>query len=322
MTLSGARNALKSSTLITWKSSGRLQQTIARHVEVTGKGLHSGNTSTVRIWPEYAGIGRYFDFQSKYSVPASIDFAQQASPLCTTLSTDTLRVRTVEHLLSALEATGVDNCRIEICNEDDNVDSRGQDSDIEIPILDGSASGWVHAIQEASLVVAVDKSGNSCQHLSPYLNEPVCVQKNDSFVIAVPSPKVVITYGIHFSKVPAIGSQWFSLAPFEDSAYIKQIASSRTFCLYEEVESMRNMGLIKGGSLDNALVCSASEGWLNPPLRFPDEPCRHKILDLVGDLSLFARLGNQGLPVAHIIAYKGGHSLHADFVRRLNESFL
>ncbi|XP_065855315.1 probable UDP-3-O-acyl-N-acetylglucosamine deacetylase 1, mitochondrial isoform X1 [Euphorbia lathyris] len=322
MTLSGALNALKSSSLISWKSSGRLQQTIGRYVEVSGNGLHSGKASTVRIWPEYAGKGRHFDFQSKYSIPASIDFAQQASPLCTSLSTDGLRVRTVEHLLSALEAAGVDNCRIEICNNDDNVDSEAEDSEIEVPILDGSASGWVDAIEEASLVVAVDQWGNSSEQLSPYLNEPVCVQKNDSFVIAVPSPKVVITYGIDFCKVPAIGRQWFSIAPFEDSSYIKQIASSRTFCLYDEVESMRNMGLIKGGSLDNALVCSASEGWLNPPLRFLDEPCRHKILDLVGDLSLFARLGNQGLPVAHIIVYKGGHSVHADFVRRLNESFV
>ncbi|XP_065855318.1 probable UDP-3-O-acyl-N-acetylglucosamine deacetylase 1, mitochondrial isoform X3 [Euphorbia lathyris] len=288
MTLSGALNALKSSSLISWKSSGRLQQTIGRYVEVSGNGLHSGKASTVRIWPEYAGKGRHFDFQSKYSIPASIDFAQQASPLCTSLSTDGLRVRTVEHLLSALEAAGVDNCRIEICNNDDNVDSEAEDSEIEVPILDGSASGWVDAIEEASLVVAVDQWGNSSEQLSPYLNEPVCVQKNDSFVIAVPSPKVVITYGIDFCKV----------------------------------ESMRNMGLIKGGSLDNALVCSASEGWLNPPLRFLDEPCRHKILDLVGDLSLFARLGNQGLPVAHIIVYKGGHSVHADFVRRLNESFV
>ncbi|XP_065855317.1 probable UDP-3-O-acyl-N-acetylglucosamine deacetylase 1, mitochondrial isoform X2 [Euphorbia lathyris] len=294
MTLSGALNALKSSSLISWKSSGRLQQTIGRYVEVSGNGLHSGKASTVRIWPEYAGKGRHFDFQSKYSIPASIDFAQQASPLCTSLSTDGLRVRTVEHLLSALEAAGVDNCRIEICNNDDNVDSEAEDSEIEVPILDGSASGWVDAIEEASLVVAVDQWGNSSEQLSPYLNEPV----------------------------PAIGRQWFSIAPFEDSSYIKQIASSRTFCLYDEVESMRNMGLIKGGSLDNALVCSASEGWLNPPLRFLDEPCRHKILDLVGDLSLFARLGNQGLPVAHIIVYKGGHSVHADFVRRLNESFV
>ncbi|GAU20377.1 hypothetical protein TSUD_11950, partial [Trifolium subterraneum] len=116
---------------------------------------------------------------------------------------------------------------------------------------------------------------------------------------------------------PAIGSQWFSTTPLDDLVYSKQIAMSRTFCIYEEVEQMRNAGLIKGGSLENAIVCSADKGWLNPPLHFSDEPCRHKILDLIGDLSLFAQFGNQGLPVAHILAYKGGHALHVDLARRL-----
>lgn len=101
-------------------------------MEVTGKGLHSGNTSTVRVWPEYAGKGRYFDILSKYSISASIDFARQDSPLCTMLSTDRARVRTVEHLLSALEATGVDNCRIEIFN---NANSELEDLDFEVQRL-------------------------------------------------------------------------------------------------------------------------------------------------------------------------------------------
>lgn len=81
---------------------------------------------------------------------------------------------------------------------------------------------------------------------------------------------------------------------------------------------MREMGLIKGGSLENAIVCSASKGWLNSPLRFHDEPCRHKVLDIIGDLSIFAKAGSQGLPIAHIFAYKGGHALHADLVRSLS----
>eukprot|EP00257_Ricinus_communis_P019837 XP_015578935.1 probable UDP-3-O-acyl-N-acetylglucosamine deacetylase 2, mitochondrial [Ricinus communis] len=319
MGLSGALKALKSSNIISWKSSGRFQQTLGRHVEVTGKGLHSGKESTVMIWPEYAGKGRYFDFRSSknHSIPASIDFVLQNSPLCTTLFSERLKVQTVEHLLSALEATGVDNCRIQIFNNNNNED----DCSFEVPILDGSAKKWVEAIEDASLVEAIDEWGNKSERLSPYLIEPVYVQKNDSFVVAFPSDKLCITYGIDFSQVRAIGRQWFSVAPLDDNSYIKEIASSRTFCVYEEVELMRQMGLIKGGSLDNAIVCSVSKGWLNPPLRFSEEPCRHKILDLVGDLSLLARFGNQGLPAAHIVAYKGGHSLHADFAHCLNESF-
>ncbi|XP_030959726.1 probable UDP-3-O-acyl-N-acetylglucosamine deacetylase 2, mitochondrial [Quercus lobata] len=100
--------------------------------------------------------------------------------------------------------------------------------------------------------------------------------------------------------------------------YSKQIASSRTFCVYKQVEQKHYSGLIKGGSLDNAIVCSASKVWLNPPLRFPNKPCRHKVLDLIGDLSLFAQFGSQGLPVAHIVAYKGGRALHTGMVRQLS----
>ncbi|KAJ4710079.1 UDP-3-O-acyl N-acetylglucosamine deacetylase [Melia azedarach] len=309
MTLSAAFNAVKSSNLVSWKSTGRLQQTLVGCIEKSGKTLHSGKVSTVRLWPEFAGKGRYFEFRSKL-IPASIDFAKE-SPLCTTLCKEGVGVRTVEHLLSALEAQGVDNCKIEIRNLD------GDDHEVEVPIFDGSASAWVEAIEQVGIKEALDQHGNNAEKVAPYLNEPVYVQINDSFVAAFPSPKVHISYGIDFPQVPAIGCQWFS-AHLEDSCYSMNIASSRTFCIYEEVEFIRNAGLIKGGSLENAIVCSASKGWLNPPLRFPDEPCRHKLLDFVGDLSLFARNGSQGLPVAHMVAFKGGHALHVNFARRLS----
>ncbi|KAJ7954327.1 UDP-3-O-acyl N-acetylglucosamine deacetylase [Quillaja saponaria] len=311
MTLSGAFvAALRSSIFVSWKSTGRLQQTLSGSVERSGKALHSGKVSKVKLCPEFAGEGRYFKFRSNL-IRATIDFAEE-SPLCTTLCKDGFRIRTVEHLLSALEATGVDNCRIEIQN------SEPEEFDAEIPILDGSASEWVKVIEEVGLEVAIDRHGNSCERLAPHVNEPVSIWRNDSFVAAFPSPTVRLTYGINFPQVHAIGSQWFSSSPLDNLFYSEQIASSRTFCIYEEVEQLRSAGLIKGGSLENAIVCSSGKGWLNPPLRFHDEPCRHKVLDLIGDLSLFAQYGNQGLPVAHIVAYKGGHALHADLVRRLS----
>ncbi|GAV70936.1 LpxC domain-containing protein [Cephalotus follicularis] len=315
MSLSAALNTLKSSNIISWKPSGRFQQTLAECIELSGIGLHSGKPSTVKLWPELAGKGRYFQFKSE-SIPASIGFAAKhsQSPLCTTLSKDGLQIRTVEHLLSALEATGVHNCRIQIHNFDSE-----EDQLVEVPIFDGSASTWVEAIQQVGVVAALDQHGNNDENMLAYLNEPVHMWRNDSFVAAFPCPKVQITYGIDFPQVPAIGCKWFSSTPLDDDFYEKHIASSRTFCIFEEVERMRDAGLIKGGSLDNAIVCSASKGWLNPPLRFHDEPCRHKVLDLVGDISLFARSGSQGLPVAHIVAFKGGHALHTDFVRRLSQ---
>ncbi|KAG2708304.1 hypothetical protein I3760_05G185700 [Carya illinoinensis] len=289
MALAAAFNAFKSSNLVSWKQTGRLQQTLAGCIERAGKTLHSGEVSTIRIWPDLAGQGRYFDFRSNL-ILASIDFAEE-SPLCTTLCKNGFRIRTIEHLLSALEATGVDNCRIEIQNsdpEDGNVEKCPQMFK-QVPIFDGSANEWVRAIKDVGLKVATDHFGNSREKMAPYVIEPVHVWRNDSFVAAFPSEKVHITYGINFTEVHGIGCQWFSSASLDDYFYSEQIASSRTFCIYEEVEQMHNAGLIKGGSLENAIVCSFEKGWLNPPLRFPDEPCRHK----------------------------GGHALHADFVRRL-----
>ncbi|XVE85488.1 hypothetical protein DITRI_Ditri17bG0094600 [Diplodiscus trichospermus] len=293
MCRSAAFNSLKAN-LISWRKTGTLQQTLAGCIELTGKTLHSGKVSTVKIWPAFAGEGRYFEFQSKL-IPASIDFAQE-SPLCTTLCKDGYKIRTVEHLLSALEAKGVHNCRIQIqC-------PNSEDPEVEVPIFDGSASAWVEAIEQVGRKEALDRFGNNAEKLAPYLNEPLHVSRNDSFMVAFPSPKVRITCGIDFPKVPTIGCQWFSSAALDD--YEKQIACSRTFCIYEEVEHMRRAGLIKGGSLGNAIVCSASQGWLNPPLHFHDEPCRHKVLDIIGDLSLFARSGSQGFPMAHVVSFK------------------
>lgn len=216
-------------------------------------------------------------------------------------------MRTVEHLLSALEGVGVDNCRIELDGGD------------EVPLLDGSAKEWVENIEQVGLCAAEDCTGNSWERMAPILHKPIYVRRNDAFIVAVPSSQVHITYGIDFPEVPDILCQWFSCV-MDDSTYIKDIASARTFCIFEEIEKLRGASLIQGGSKENAIICSVTAGWLNPPLRFDNEPCRHKVLDLIGDVSLFAQKGNQGIPLAQIIAYKAGHSLHAEFVRRLRIS--
>ncbi|GAB2228631.1 hypothetical protein Droror1_Dr00022751 [Drosera rotundifolia] len=303
--------AVKSTTRISWKPTGTLQQTLTNTITKSGIGLHSGNPVTVTLFPELAGKGRFFDVDGRV-VGASID-SVVPSALCTTLcGEEGVRVRTIEHLVSALEATGVDNCRVEIRDS-------GGDRDVEVPILDGSSKEWVEAIERTGLEDALDGHGNVCERMAPFINEPVSMWRDDSFVAAFPSPVTRITYGINFPQVSQIGCQWFS-SPLNSSIYSTDIAPSRTFCVYEQVEKLQNAGLIKGGSVENAIICSASKGWLNPPLRFDDEPCRHKVLDLIGDLSLFARGGSRGIPIAHIISYKAGHSLHADFVRCLSSS--
>ncbi|KAL6543858.1 hypothetical protein OROGR_010355 [Orobanche gracilis] len=255
--------------------TGKLQQTVANCIERTGQGLHSGNVFTVKILPSSALYGRCFIFRSTV-IRASIDNVVKETPLCTTISQNGYKISTVEHLLSALEATGVDNCRLEIEGSGDC------DRSAEVPIFDGSAREWVEAINQAGLKVAVDSGGGSCEKLAPYLSEPVHVMKNDSFISAFPCPEVSITYGIdypqhyscsgalgdqiQFGKAPTIGRQWFSSTLSDENFYSKAIASARTFCLYEEVEHMRNLGLIKGGSAETAIICSMSKGWLNPPL--------------------------------------------------------
>lgn len=226
MALRDTLKALKSSNFISWKSTGKLQKTIASFIEKTGKTLHSGKLTKVKLLPELAGQGRYFDCNSEGVIQASITFAEE-TPLCTTLCGDGFKIRTVEHLLSALEATGVDNCRIMISDFDDRT--------AEIPILDGSAREWVEAIEQVGLKVATYQDGNSCEKLVPVLNKPMHVCRNDSFIAAFPAEDVRISYGVSFPQVPAIGCQWFSSAPLDVSFYAKQIAPARTFCIYEEV---------------------------------------------------------------------------------------
>jgi len=231
-----------------------------------------------------------------------------------------VRVRTVEHLLAALACSGVDDARIEIDGS-------------EVPLLDGSAKVWVEAIAQVGVVPQGDGESGRVGKLvnssleqgttlplvtptphpitpSPFVvQQPVWVYQGDAFVAALPAPSIRFTYGIDFD-LPAIGNQWHSFSPDQES-FATSVAPARTFGLAHQVEQLRQAGLIKGGSLENALVCDDS-GWLNPPLRFSNEPVRHKLLDLVGDLSLLGTF-----PVAHFLAYKASHNLHVQLAKEL-----
>jgi UDP-3-O-[3-hydroxymyristoyl] N-acetylglucosamine deacetylase len=271
----------------------------------SGIGLHNGIETAVRVLPAAFGEGRYFvriDLPGLPAIPAVADAVSETT-LSTQLqaSTDSARVRTVEHLLAALAGSGVDDARIEIDGS-------------EVPLLDGSALSWVEAIGEVGVVAARESEGQPVQvaeNLSPNfcLEEPIWVYQGDAFVAALPAPVTRFTYGIDFD-LPAIGKQWYSWTPGQES-FAEAVAPARTFGLAPQIDRLRDRGLIKGGSLENALVCD-ERGWLNPPLRFSNEPVRHKLLDLVGDLSLLGTL-----PVAHFLAYKASHSLHVKLVQQL-----
>ncbi|HLO49118.1 MAG TPA: UDP-3-O-acyl-N-acetylglucosamine deacetylase, partial [Kamptonema sp.] len=146
------------------------------------------------------------------------------------------------------------------------------------------------------------------------LSNPIWVHQGDAFAAALPAPSTRFSYGIDFDT-PAIGNQWYSWSP-EVESFEDAIAPARTFALAHQIDQLRQAGLIKGGSLDNALVCDAT-GWLNPPLRFPNEPVRHKILDLVGDLSLLGTL-----PQAHYLAYKASHNLHVQLAKAISSALI
>jgi UDP-3-O-[3-hydroxymyristoyl] N-acetylglucosamine deacetylase len=275
--------------------------TLGAAFERSGVGLHSGLTTTVRVLPAAAGTGRYFvrvDLPEKPVIPARVE-AVSTTMLSTQLrvgngetSADSeVTVRTVEHLLAALAGSGVDDACIEIDGS-------------ELPLLDGSALVWIKAIQEVGMVESKRPLS------SPLLiKEPIWVNQEDAFVAAFPAPMTRFTYGIDFEN-PAIGNQWHSWTP-EQEHFAEAIAPARTFGLANQVDQLRDRGLIKGGSLENALVCG-DHGWLNPPLRFSNEPVRHKLLDLVGDLSLLGKF-----PVAHVLAYKASHTLHIQLARLL-----
>ncbi len=286
--------------------------------ERSGVGLHSGISTTVRVLPALPGEGRYFvrvDLQEAPIIKARVDAVHQTT-LSTELRSDPSKgevfVRTVEHLLAALACSGVDDARIEINGP-------------EVPLLDGSALLWVEAIQEAGVIAGeremggqedAETRGRGDAETRKYPDsqttnnkQPIWIYQGDAFVAALPAPIIRFTYGIDFD-LPAIGNQWYSWTP-EQESFAEAIAPARTFGLAHQIEGLQKAGLIKGGSLENALVCG-KQGWLNPPLRFSNEPVRHKLLDLVGDLSLLGKF-----PVAHFLAYKASHNLHIQLAQQL-----
>jgi UDP-3-O-[3-hydroxymyristoyl] N-acetylglucosamine deacetylase len=259
--------------------------------ELTGIGLHSGEKTTVKVFPAQEGAGRYFvrvDLPEKTIIPAQIN-SVSTTTLSTELANGEAKVRTVEHLLAALLGCGIEDACLEI-------------DGAEVPLLDGSAKLWVEKIN-------LSQPSSIQRVTSSVITEPIWIRSGDAFVAALPSSELCFSYGIDFSAA-AIGNQWYSWYPVRES-FAMAIAPARTFGLAEQVEYLREQGLIKGGSLDNALVCD-EHGWLNPPLRFENEPVRHKILDLLGDLSLLGTI-----PQGHFLAYKASHQLHTQLAKQL-----
>jgi UDP-3-O-[3-hydroxymyristoyl] N-acetylglucosamine deacetylase len=211
----------------------------------------------------------------------------------TCLARGDVRIETVEHLLAALTTLGVDNVTVELDAP-------------EVPIMDGSAAPFIYLIHEAGIRELTDER----RYIR--LTRPLSVEHDGRQIAAYPSDTLRISYTINFSH-PLLKHQEHSLH-IDDSSFTEEIAPARTFGFQKDVEVLRQNGLALGGSLDNAVVLSET-GVLNNPLRFPDEFVRHKILDVLGDLSLL----NRPL-LAHIVAVRAGHGLHTELVHEILNS--
>ncbi|MEB3202139.1 MAG: UDP-3-O-acyl-N-acetylglucosamine deacetylase [Synechococcus sp.] len=257
--------------------------TLQDAVERRGVGLHGGLETLVRLQPSERH-GFWVGWLDAPDLPLCRLTPGQVidTRLCTALDLNQRRLATVEHLLAALAGTGVTQAEILV------------DGD-EIPLLDGSALPWVQALAEVGLRAVPGRL--ACLELEV----PITVSSGTSFVTALPFPGLRLGAAIEFAEA-AIGRQLFSL-DLNPASFVEQIAPARTFGLRSQVDQLRAAGLIRGGCLENALVCDGAQ-WLNPPLRFAEEPVRHKILDLLGDLALV------GLPRAQMFAYRGSHGLH------------
>ena len=296
-----------------------LQQTIGKSVSLTGTGLHTGVPATVTLHPAPENYGIRFvraDLENKPEIIADIDNVVDLAR-GTTIGKDGVKVYSIEHVMSSFAGLGIDNCRVEVNAQ-------------EIPLMDGSALPYVNLVMEAGIVE------QQAEREYLYISEPVMYVKGDVALGIFPLDHFRLTLEIDYNY-PALGAQYTTLFSLDD--YVSDFAPARTFCFLSEIEKLREEGLIKGGSLDSALVVQDVEltderknymrklfaykgpiepgenGFLNnTELRFYNEPCRHKALDLIGDLYLL------GKPLhAHIIGARTGHAANIAVAKKIRE---
>jgi len=273
-----------------------LQRTISKSISFSGIGLHTGNVINVRLRPADANNGIVFhrtDGQRTVSIEAHADNVVDTR-LATVLGKGDLKVSTVEHLMAALYAFGIDNLHIDIDGP-------------EVPIMDGSADEFVRLLKEAGL----SNLAQSRKYLA--IRKPLSVIDGEKRISIIPSRFFRVTSDIAFDH-PSIALQNRSIK-LSTEVFTRDIARARTFGFLKEVEYLKANGLARGGSLDNAVVID-DNGVMNPDgLRYSDEFVRHKILDTIGDFSL------AGYPIlGHIRTYKAGHDINHKTVQKILEA--
>ncbi|MGK5595228.1 MAG: UDP-3-O-acyl-N-acetylglucosamine deacetylase [Parachlamydiaceae bacterium] len=276
------------------KVAQRKQNTLAQEVSFSGIGIHTGKVVTMRFCPAKEGSGIAFkrvDLPSAPIIPATLEYVKDTAR-STTIGMANIMIHTVEHVLAALKAYKVDNLLIELNN-------------IEPPVGNGSSDIFVEMIEEVGL--------HEQQAFLPIvkIEKPIFYTKDDIHIVALPANEFKISYTLSYPHVNRLKAQYHSVI-LNESSFKREIAPCRTFSLYEEVSMLMDRGLIKGGSLDNAVVIKDDSVLSKNGLFFSDEMVRHKILDMIGDLSL---IGFEFL--AHIISVRSGHASNYAFANTL-----
>lgn len=280
--------------LLTYKGM-MMQHTIRRSIEFSGIGLHTGCNINLRILPAAENTGITFVRKDILGAPSIKAEASKvvATSYATSLGYKGVNVSTIEHLMAALYCLGVDNAVVELDGP-------------EVPIMDGSSAQFVEMID------AVGLSALNAPKNFLVVKKPIKVVDGDKYVLLLPPDDMEFTidYSIDFSH-PFLKKQTFT-GLFSRDVFKHEVGNARTFGFLRDVEMMRANGLAKGGSLDNAIVIGDTDILNEEGLRYPDEFVRHKVLDLMGDISLV------GFPVlGHLIAHRSGHALNHRLVTEI-----
>ncbi len=268
-----------------------LQSTIRKRVGCQGIGLHTGDPTRLTLDPAPPDTGILF-----HLLPSGVNVSVRPDSLlnghyATTLGWDGVQVQTVEHLLAAVAALGIDNLRVEL-------------EGVELPAMDGSARPYV------DLLYAAGRESQAAPRRPLHVKESIRVGDDSRWIQISPAPEFRISYTLDLDH-PAVGVQVASFIPSE-RVFVEELASARTYGFLRDVELLRQQGLARGGSLENAVVVG-HERILNGTLRFRDEFVRHKILDVVGDLALLGRP-----VVGHVVARNAGHALNHQLIREIH----
>ncbi len=274
----------------------RNQRTLNTMAACTGVGVHTGHRVTARFLPAPEGTGIVFrrtDLPNQPKVPAQVPFLLDTAR-STIIGIGETRVHTVEHVLAAIRGYELDNLIVELSHD-------------EPPILDGSSAPYTRLFEEAGV------REQNAPALALEVTAPIHWSNGDVHLVALPYDGFKVSFTLHHPSAEALEYQYRSQEITRES-FVNEIAPCRTFCFHKEIAFLQKQGLIKGGSLDNAVVFQGGTVISHEGLRFPDEPVRHKILDLIGDLFLL------GCPLqAHVIAIRSGHAGNVAFAQKIHE---